>query len=37
MATPFDRLIVAQALEEGCTILTSDSDIPMYDAPVTWK
>ncbi|SNT40382.1 PIN domain nuclease, a component of toxin-antitoxin system (PIN domain) [Granulicella rosea] len=34
---PFDRLIVAQALEEGLTILTSDSDIPRYDAPVIWR
>jgi PIN domain nuclease of toxin-antitoxin system len=34
---PFDRMIVAQALEDGCTILTSDSDIPKYDAPVIWK
>jgi PIN domain nuclease of toxin-antitoxin system len=34
---PFDRLIVAQALEEGLTILTSDSDISKYDAPVIWK
>ena len=25
---------MAQALEEGLTILTSDSDIPKYDAPV---
>ena len=34
---PFDRMIVAQALEEDLTILTSDSEIPKYDAPVIWK
>ena len=34
---PFDRILVAQALEEGLTILTSDSDIPKYDAPVIWR
>jgi hypothetical protein len=28
---------VAQALEGGLTILTSDSDIPKYDAPVIWR
>jgi PIN domain nuclease of toxin-antitoxin system len=34
---PFDRMIVAQALEENLTILTADSDIPGYAAPVVWK
>ena len=34
---PFDRMIVAQALEENLTILTADSDIPKYSAPVIWK
>ena len=34
---PFDRMIVAQALEESLTILTADSDIPKYAAPVIWK
>jgi PIN domain nuclease of toxin-antitoxin system len=34
---PFDRILVAQALEEGLTILTSDSEIPKYDAPVIWR
>jgi PIN domain nuclease of toxin-antitoxin system len=34
---PFDRMIVAQALEEGMTILTSDTQIPLYSAPVVWK
>jgi PIN domain nuclease of toxin-antitoxin system len=30
-------MIVAQALEENLTILTADSDIPKYSAPVIWK
>ena len=34
---PFDRILVAQALEEGLTILTSDSEIPKYEAPVIWR
>ena len=34
---PFDRMIVAQALEEDLTILTADSDIPKYAARVIWK
>jgi PIN domain nuclease of toxin-antitoxin system len=34
---PFDRVIVAQALEAGLTILTSDTEIPKYDAPVIWN
>lgn len=34
---PFDRILVAQALEGGLTILTSDSEISKYDAPVIWQ
>ncbi len=34
---PFDRIQIAQALEEGLTLLTSDSDIPRYDVPTVWK
>jgi PIN domain nuclease of toxin-antitoxin system len=34
---PFDRILIAQALEEGLTILTSDSDIPLYGVPTIWK
>ena len=34
---PFDRILIAQALEEDLTILTSDSEIPLYAAPVIWK
>jgi PIN domain nuclease of toxin-antitoxin system len=33
---PFDRILVAQALELGLTILTADSDIPRYSVPVIW-
>ncbi len=36
-ADPFDRILVAQALALGLTILTADRDIPRYDAPVIWK
>ena len=31
---PFDRLLVAQALDEGLAIVTRDSTIPQY--PVQW-
>ena len=34
---PFDRVLIAQALEEGLTILSSDAKFPLYDAPVIWK
>jgi len=34
---PFDRMIVAQALEEGCTILSSDAALAAYDAKVIWR
>ncbi len=34
---PFDRMIIAQALEDRLTILTADADIPLYAAPVIWK
>lgn len=31
---PFDRLLLAQARAEGCTLLTSDSVLPTYGDPV---
>ena len=31
---PFDRILIAQALEDGLTILSSDSKFPLYDTPV---
>ena len=34
---PFDRMIVAQALVEGCVILSSDVGLAAYDARVIWR
>jgi PIN domain nuclease of toxin-antitoxin system len=34
---PFDRMIVAQAMEEGCVILSSDVGMAAYDARVIWR
>ncbi len=33
---PFDRLLIAQALSEGLTILTSDRAFELYRVPVAW-
>ena len=33
---PFDRLLVAQALEEGLTIVTHDRALAAYGAPTLW-
>ena len=33
---PFDRLLVAQAREEGLTLVTADQFIHQYDVPVLW-
>jgi hypothetical protein len=33
---PFDRLLVAQALSIGATIVTGDRDIPRYGVPTVW-
>lgn len=35
-ADPFDRMLVAQAMVEGLTIVTSDRRIPLYGVPVLW-
>ena len=35
-ADPFDRLLIAQALEDGFTILTSDRAFEPYRVPVIW-
>ena len=35
-ADPFDRLLIAQALDEGFTILTSDRAFEAYRVPVAW-
>ena len=34
---PFDRILIAQALEENLTILSSDYKFPLYEAPIIWK
>ena len=31
---PFDRMLLAQALSEGVTLVTSDSQLAQYPAPV---
>ena len=31
---PFDRMLVAQALAEGCTLLTRDDALAAYEAPI---
>jgi PIN domain nuclease of toxin-antitoxin system len=33
---PFDRLLIAQALDEGFTIVTSDRVFEAYRVPVAW-
>jgi PIN domain nuclease of toxin-antitoxin system len=33
---PFDRLLVAQAIAEGCTLISVDPLIAQYSAPVLW-
>jgi PIN domain nuclease of toxin-antitoxin system len=33
---PFDRLLVAQAIHEGLTLVTSDEIIAQYAVPVLW-
>jgi PIN domain nuclease of toxin-antitoxin system len=33
---PFDRLLVAQAITEGATVLTADVAFTAYDVDVIW-
>ncbi|MCR5788824.1 MAG: type II toxin-antitoxin system VapC family toxin [Lachnospiraceae bacterium] len=33
---PFDRLIIAQAVTEGLTLITKDTYIPQYDIKTIW-
>lgn len=33
---PFDRMLVAQALDEGLTLVTNDRNIRRYDVPILW-
>ena len=35
-ADPFDRMLVAQAIVEGCTLLTADRQFEPYHVPVLW-
>lgn len=34
---PFDRILVAQSLEEGLTLVTHDSQLRNYPAPILWE
>lgn len=34
---PFDRLLVAQALEEGLTLVTADRAMEAYRVPLLWE
>ena len=34
---PFDRMLIAQALVEGATIVTHDRRFEAYDVPVLWS
>ncbi len=34
---PFDRMLVAQALEEGLTLLSQDPALARYGVPVLWE
>jgi PIN domain nuclease of toxin-antitoxin system len=33
---PFDRMLVAQAIAEGLTIISKDSALGRYGVPVVW-
>ncbi|MGH2546694.1 MAG: type II toxin-antitoxin system VapC family toxin [Actinomycetota bacterium] len=33
---PFDRMLVAQAMTEGLTIVSGDQDLSRYPVPVVW-
>lgn len=34
---PFDRMLVAQALAEDCTLVSQDGMLARYAAPVVWE
>jgi PIN domain nuclease of toxin-antitoxin system len=34
---PFDRMIVTQAIKDGLTILSSDSQIALYPVKTIWQ
>jgi PIN domain nuclease of toxin-antitoxin system len=33
---PFDRMLIAQAMEEGLTVITHDKKFEYYPIPVLW-
>ncbi len=33
---PFDGILVAQAIENDLTIVTTDENIPLYDVKTIW-
>jgi PIN domain nuclease of toxin-antitoxin system len=33
---PFDRIIIAQAIYEGMTLVSGDSHVPRYPVPLIW-
>ncbi len=33
---PFDRMLVAQALVENCTLVSRDGTLSRYDIPIVW-
>ncbi len=33
---PFDRMLVAQALQEGLTLVTHDNQLKYYEVPIIW-
>jgi PIN domain nuclease of toxin-antitoxin system len=35
-ADPFDRMLIAQALSEGATLVTHDRQCEPYDVPLLW-
>jgi PIN domain nuclease of toxin-antitoxin system len=34
---PFDRMLVAQALAEGCALVSRDGVLARYNVPVVWE
>jgi len=33
---PFDRLLIAQAMQESMSVITADKQIAKYDIPIIW-
>ena len=34
---PFDRLLIAQAIREGCSLVSCDPEIQKYQVPIHWR